>query len=906
MAKTPFIAKHGLVLGGGTTVDASSSILTLEGLSGAPVAFTGTDGYGLSGTILGSLSGQLLAGTIAITQSSTDDSKLIATTEFVQDVVAGTGQLSPALSARLNNTYSTLNANSATWAINIADLTSVANTSANWDSTYSTVNAFSAVWEDNRLDLTEVANTSATWDSVYTSVTDSSATWDSAYTTTYNNSASWDNGGGVYTTVNENSATWSVNAADITEIASTSADWNSTYTTTNENSAGWSSIYSTTNSNSSSWISTHTDVNANSAFWDQTYSTVYNNSGGWGTAAAGGWTDAGGYVHVSNHGIDRVVIGSNVNPNTLFEVVSSTGGIMSLKRVESAIAADDIVGEIRAVGKETVDQIGAKISFVASDHWETDSDTTDAPTQIQFWTAQNGEQVAQRMTLTDAGSLGVGTTTPNETLTVVGNISASGNIFLSSGPVGVGTGSGSGDEHTTTTVRENSANWTYVAENSGSGDNHTTTTVSENSANWQSTYNQVQDASTDLNVDSGTLVVDKDESRVGIGTTTPAKKLHINSGTNDVGLRIQSTDAYAKIELGDDSTGMSNVWFGAHGSLAVMTASNSNNSDLVINSSGNVGIGVTDPGALLTVAGTASAKDFVTEDGNSDGWTATKAIVDADYLNWNYVAANSGSGGKIDSAYSTVNEGSATWDSTYSTVYAESAQWGAGSSKWTNDGSGNIYRTSRVGINKADPTYTLDVEGTMRVSDTALFNGNVTFAGTTSFVQSTNLNVSDKSIIINYGSGASTGGQAGIYIEESGDDDAGYFRTTSDRGGWELKEPAGGNVLTLDINSSKTFTIAGALGVESDSLINQDLTTDSTEVTFAKLGIGSAATNNVFSLAVSGTDAALMPVGTTAQRPSTVTSGLFRYNTDTNQFEGYSGAAWSGLGGTADLSLIHI
>ena len=57
MAKTPFIAKHGLVLGGGTTVDASSSILTLEGLSGAPVAFTGTDGYGLSGTILGSLSG---------------------------------------------------------------------------------------------------------------------------------------------------------------------------------------------------------------------------------------------------------------------------------------------------------------------------------------------------------------------------------------------------------------------------------------------------------------------------------------------------------------------------------------------------------------------------------------------------------------------------------------------------------------------------------------------------------------------------------------------------------------------------------------------------------------------------------------------------------------------------------
>ena len=660
--KTPFIAKHGLVLPDGQSIQASSSILTIQGLSGGPIAFSTTDGYGLSGTIVGSLSGQLLPGVVAITQSSVDDSTLVATTEFVQDVVTGSGQLTELLSARWDNTFTAVHENSAKWDFNAADITEIASTSAKWNSVYTTVDVFSAFWESNRLDLTEVANASADWNSAYTTTNETSADWDSVYTITNENSAAWSYGGGTFTTVNENSARWESNAADITEVANASADWNSTYTTTLESSAGWDSIRTTMSDNSGLWtaaIDDITEIAAASSAWNQTNTTVNTKSGGWGTAAAGGWTDGDGFTYVSNYGTDRVTIGTNSLPTTLFEVASSTGGIMSLKRVDSSIAADDVVGEIRAVGSETIDQIGAKISFVASDHWETDSDTTDAPTQIQFWTAENGSSAAQKMTLTDAGSLGLGTSTPNEVLTVIGNISATGNIFLSSGPVGSGTGGGhnltdtiSGEwKSAYTTTNENSANWTYVADNSASGDNHTTTTVRGHSANWQSTYLQVQDSSTDLNIDSNTLVVDKDESRVGIGTDSPSKKLHINSGTNDVGLRIESTDAYAKIELGDNTTGMSNVWFGAHGGLAVMTASNSNNSDLVINSSGNVGIGVTDPGALLTIAGTASAKDFITDDGNSDGWTATKATVDTGAANWNYVAANSGSGGKIDSSY---------------------------------------------------------------------------------------------------------------------------------------------------------------------------------------------------------------------------------------------------------------
>lgn len=42
-----------------------------------------------------------------------------------------------------------------------------------------------------------------------------------------------------------------------------------------------------------------------------------------------------------------------------------------------------------------------------------------------------------------------------------------------------------------------------------------------------------------------------------------------------------------------------------------------------------------------------------------------------------------------------------------------------------------------------------------------------------------------------------------------------------------------------------------------------------------------------------------LPVGTTAQRPGTPNSGMIRFNTDSAQYEGYNGVAWSSIGGGA-------
>lgn len=58
-------------------------------------------------------------------------------------------------------------------------------------------------------------------------------------------------------------------------------------------------------------------------------------------------------------------------------------------------------------------------------------------------------------------------------------------------------------------------------------------------------------------------------------------------------------------------------------------------------------------------------------------------------------------------------------------------------------------------------------------------------------------------------------------------------------------------------------------------------------------------TVNDATLAIEATDAILVPVGTTTQRPSTGVEGYIRYNTTLDRFEGYANSAWGQLGAGA-------
>jgi hypothetical protein len=96
--------------------------------------------------------------------------------------------------------------------------------------------------------------------------------------------------------------------------------------------------------------------------------------------------------------------------------------------------------------------------------------------------------------------------------------------------------------------------------------------------------------------------------------------------------------------------------------------------------------------------------------------------------------------------------------------------------------------------------------------------------------------------------------------------------------------------------TATTFTagsvvFAGASGVYSQN--NSKIFWDNTNF---RLGVGTASPS--VTLAMSATDAILIPVGTTGQQP-TGAAGMLRFNSSTSLFEGYNGTAWGSIGGGA-------
>lgn len=92
-----------------------------------------------------------------------------------------------------------------------------------------------------------------------------------------------------------------------------------------------------------------------------------------------------------------------------------------------------------------------------------------------------------------------------------------------------------------------------------------------------------------------------------------------------------------------------------------------------------------------------------------------------------------------------------------------------------------------------------------------------------------------------------------------------------------------------DVPNSATFTtlnVTGAAIFESTADFTDPVTFGSTADIAGKLTL-------------SGTGAAKLNVGTTAQRPASPVDGDIRYNSTTLKYEGYSNSAWGQLGGGA-------
>ena len=100
----------------------------------------------------------------------------------------------------------------------------------------------------------------------------------------------------------------------------------------------------------------------------------------------------------------------------------------------------------------------------------------------------------------------------------------------------------------------------------------------------------------------------------------------------------------------------------------------------------------------------------------------------------------------------------------------------------------------------------------------------------------------------------------------------------------------GGDIASaVTINKSPVITLGGDLSG------NVTLTNLASGTLSASLA--SSISPTFQNLTLSGNDSIKVPAGTTAQRNGSPVNGMFRYNSTTNEFEGYQDSAWGAIGG---------
>lgn len=141
-----------------------------------------------------------------------------------------------------------------------------------------------------------------------------------------------------------------------------------------------------------------------------------------------------------------------------------------------------------------------------------------------------------------------------------------------------------------------------------------------------------------------------------------------------------------------------------------------------------------------------------------------------------------------------------------------------------------------------------------------------------------------------------------------GDSNAAATLTTNGTGNLTISTNSGTNSGTIVVNQGINGDIAISPNGTGTVVINTDLDVDNLNLNGNTISTTNTDGNMTFTAngtgyyIYSGTQAVLIPKGNnTTQRPGTPVTGMLRYNTTSDEFEGYSGASasWKSVGGAA-------
>lgn len=336
----------------------------------------------------------------------------------------------------------------------------------------------------------------------------------------------------------------------------------------------------------------------------------------------------------SSHSLQAVTNLGNVTSNT----VQFSNAITSLVASSNIVATGNVsaghdTNTTSYFGRAAVGYMGQddQASFAHVDHNDPAryaiKQTAAGPTYINTpaaghirFTVNDGNAGAEKMRITSAGNVGVGTTSPSHALTVA---------------------AASGDAEVHIQAQGNDGGDAILYFNGASTNQRKCAIISSNVApnsyckqDLHFCMETTSDLS-DVDITDSKMVI-TNAGNVGIGTPSPNKKLHIytTGSESNTQLALESADRYATMQMSDNSGGV--LVGNDQGDLRLLTgydASMAGGSEVMrIKGSGNVGIGTTDPDARLHVeepsAISATTRLFHTENAFTGGSVGHFEIVE--------------------------------------------------------------------------------------------------------------------------------------------------------------------------------------------------------------------------------------------------------------------------------------